>query len=94
MSYRLYSGTIGEDKREIEAIKTRIAAACPDVHFETGDYGLTLFAYLRYSDTKQTVVPSIRIVCQPARPADGDMDFDGQSEIIADVDSLIKFWSA
>lgn len=94
MPYRLYSGTVGEDKSEIEAIKARIAAACPDVRFESGDYGLSLYAYLTFSDTHATVVLSVRCVCRPARPADAENGFEGQSEIVSDVDSLIKFWSA
>lgn len=89
----LYRNSIGEDRRLIKEIKTRMAAACPDVHFETGDYGLSLYGFLTYSDTDKTVETSIRCICRPARPADPESNFEGQSEIIADVDELIKFWS-
>lgn len=89
----MYRGTVGDDKREIEAIKSKIAAACPDVRFETGDYGLSLHGYLTYSDTGKTVPISIRCICQPRRPPAPDSNFEGQPEIIADVNELIKFWS-
>lgn len=93
MPYRLYSGTIGSDKGKIESIKAKIMTACPDVKFDSGDYGLSLYGYLSYSDTGRTVETSIKCICRPARPADPETGFEGQDEIIADVDSLIKFWS-
>lgn len=84
----LYRGTIGADKQKIAEIKAKIEAACPDVILESWqDYGLKLTGYRRDADG-HTILSSIRVICQPARPD------NGQPEIIADIDALIKEWSS
>lgn len=81
----LYRGLFGEDKKKIAEIGARIRAACPNVTLENWqDYGLKLTGYLKDSDGA-TIISSIRVICQPA--------CNGQPEIIADVDALIKEWS-
>lgn len=84
----LYRGLFGEDKKKIAEIGARIRAACPNVTLESWqDYGLKLTGYLKDADGN-TIISSIRVICQPARPD------NGQPEIIADIDALIKEWSA
>lgn len=84
----LYRGLFGEDKKKIAEISAKIRAACPNVTLESWqDYGLKLTGYLKDADGN-TVISSIHTICQPARPE------NSQPEIIANVDELIKFWSA
>lgn len=79
-------------RANVTAARDKIAAACPDVVFEYGDYGFRLDGYKRGAGG-ETIVSSIRTIMQPERPADPDLNFDGQPEIIGDVDTLIREWS-
>lgn len=86
----LYRNTIAIDKRLIAEIKAKIEAACPNAILEDWqDYGLKLTGCRRGPDG---TLFDRRIICQPKRPATDD--WDGQPEIIADVDAIIKLWSA
>lgn len=70
---------------DVHAAMRKIEAACPNVILENWqDYGFTLIGY-RHGPNDELL--DHRTVFQPARPE------NGQPEIIADVDALIKEWS-
>lgn len=72
---------------DVQAAKAKIAAACPDVILESWqDYGFKLVGYKKEWWTRPPEKP--QVVYQPARHE------NGQPEIIADIDALIKEWSA
>lgn len=74
-------------KSDVAKAKAKIAAACPDVKLEDWqDYGFRLTGY-KVNVDGETMPATIRTVLQPYRPE------NGQPEIIADVDELIKCWS-
>ena len=71
---------------DVRDAKAKIKAACPDVILESWqDYGFRLVGYKQEWWTRPPEQP--HIILQPARPG------NGQPEIIADVDALIKEWS-
>lgn len=72
--------------RDVERAADRIRKACPDVILGYGDYGFRVDGW-RVDANGHTITSTIRTIYQPARSD------NGQPEIIADVDSLIKFWS-
>lgn len=74
----------GYFRGNVDAAERKIKAACPDVTLERWDYG---FSMCGYKSNGEPLEHSRRIVFQAGR---ADI---GQPEIIADVDSLIKFWS-
>jgi hypothetical protein len=83
----LYRGTCASDRSYIAEIYHRIRETCPNVLLEYGDYGFKLIGYL-VDDEGYTIVSSIRVICQPARQD------NGQPEIVANIDELVKYWNA
>lgn len=76
---------------DVEAARMKIAAACPDVHFEKLDYGFALYGY-KLGPNGGIAQHTYRTIMRPGRPPDPDSGFDGQDEIVNDIDDLIKFW--
>lgn len=73
---------------DVHAAMRKITAACPDVRLENwGDFGFLLEGYKRDAQLLP-IWSTMRIIFRPARPE------IGQTEIIADVDALIKEWSS
>lgn len=76
---------MGWYRQDVDAAVRKIKEACPLIVVEYFDYGYGLDCYK--VDAAGFAIPeTIRTVYQPARPD------NQQTEIIADVDELIRFW--